>query len=346
LQKLFLTFDTEDFISENSIPALHKILENLKQRDLRALFFITGHMAERLKNFPSIVNLLDKHQIGYHSSSHSVHPTIFEFTDIEDYEEAYRISLQRETAHINPLTGEVEGRGGIYALRDLFPTKQITAFRAPGHCWSPPHLEALKSLGICHDFSTNISPVTVNYKDITFYPYPIMGHWQGKPSEYRVLFVSLRRKNPVMTIHPSLIVNQNEWDNIYWKSNPKKLIRPPIRSPTEVISLFHKFDLLLRLIGNLQKSHLVEVTPKLEKAERNLSLAKIDVEKCYQRSLRWAIKQEYKPKFLHQHFLKFFEIDLASEATNRLREVNAPREHALTSQIQPIQKEGNQDELG
>jgi len=309
LHKLFLTFDTEDFISENSIRVLHEILGGLKRYEIKALFFITGHMAEKLRNSPLIVDLLNEHQIGYHSSSHSVRPTIFEFTDVEDYEEAYRISLQRETAHVNPLTGEVEGRGGIYALTDLFPKRQITAFRAPGQCWSPPHLEALKSLGITYDFSTNVSFMPVSYKGVTFYPYPIIGHWQGKFSEYRILFISLlRRKTIVVTIHPSMFVNQREWDSIYCKTNPKKLIQPPVRSPKETRFLLRRFDLLLKQIASLQNMHLLEVTPNFERPYRKLNVTKIDVEKFYRTSIRWAKRQNYKPKFLRHHFLRFFKI--------------------------------------
>ena len=79
MHSFFLTFDTEDFISENSVPGLHKILELLKKHELIGLFFITGNMAEKLSTFQNL-NLLSEHQIGYHSSSHSIHPTLFEFT--------------------------------------------------------------------------------------------------------------------------------------------------------------------------------------------------------------------------------------------------------------------------
>jgi hypothetical protein len=268
-------------------------------------------MAEKLRNFPLIVDLLNEHQIGYHSSSHSVHPTIYEFTDIPNYEEAYRISIQRETAHINPLTGELEGKGGIYVLRELFPKKRITAFRAPGHCWSPPHLEALKSLGIRFDFSTNVSSMPVDYKEITFYPYPIIGHWCGKLSEHVILWASLLRgKTSIITLHPSLLVNQNEWDSIYWTCNPKKLVQPCARKREETKSLFRKFNSLLNQIRKLQKTGLIEVTPNLERSNRELTVSKINVEKCYQTSLRWAINQNYKPKFLRHHFFRFFNLDL------------------------------------
>lgn len=310
LRKIFLTFDIEDFISQNSISALKATLEILKKYDLKALFFITGHMAGKLKNSDEAINGLKEHEIGYHSSSHSVHPTIFEFTDIESYEEAYYISIKRETSHINPLTGEIEGKGGIYALKSLFPNKQIMAFRAPGQCWSPPHLEALRDIGIKYDFSANLSSSPINYKGITFYPYPIIGHWQGKLMDYSTLSTSLlKNKVTIISFHPHLLVTQHEWDLIYLKSNPKKLIEPPPKNPLETSSLFQKFDLLLKQLQKLQKVGLIEVGNNFEKVHKNLSVTKSVVDKCYKTSIRWCIAHNYKPKFLYQHFLKFFEIN-------------------------------------
>lgn len=306
LLRLYLTFDTEDFISKNAMSVLHKILESLKKYELKGLFFVTGHVAEKLQDFPLIIDLMNEHEVGYHSSSHSVHPTIFEFTDIKDYSEAYKVSIQRETAHVNPLNGEIEGKGGIHALKDIFPKKKITAFRAPGHCWSPPHLEALRSLGIQYDFSTNISSSLVAYKDITFYPHPLLGHWQGTLSEYRILLVSSRHGLSIMTIHPSLLVNQDEWDAIYYKSNPKKLAAPTPRNPSEAASLYRKFDVLLRQFNDLQKIHVLEVSPNLKKSKRTLSLTKIEVDNCYRTSIKWAGIQGYTPRFMHDHFLRFF----------------------------------------
>jgi hypothetical protein len=308
MRKLQLTFDTEDFISANSIWVLQWILERLKKYDLQAWFFITGHMAEKLENFPTVVDLLCEHQIGYHSSSHSVHPTIFEFTDVEDYEQAYRVSLERETTHIDPLTGEIYGKGGILTLRALFHTKQITSFRAPGHCWTPPHLEALRTLGIVSDFSTDISSTPINFKSITFNPYPAIGHWNGKLLDYETLLYSLLKNTlTVLTVHPSLFVNDNEWDSIYWVRNPKQLSPPHPRNHNEIEHLLCNFDLLIRRIAELQRVHTIDTRPSLEKPKRNLSIAKIDIERCYLRSMRWAMKHDYRPKFLLNHFIRFFE---------------------------------------
>ena len=264
-------------------------------------------MAEHLKNFPTIVNLLNEHEIGYHSSSHSVHPTIPEFTDLENYNDAIDISLQRETAHINPLTGAVEGQGGINALRDLFPKKQITAFRAPGHCWTPPHLEALQRLGFEYDFSASVSKQRVRFKDVTFYPYPLRAHWKGTPPDYLGLLLAPIRETTVLTIHPSLIVNRSEWDSIFRESNPHKLSPPQSRSPAETAALFSSFDTLLRRLRSLQKMHLITMINSLKHTTKNLSSNLINIEDCYNRSIKWALKSAYKPRFLYQHFVRFFE---------------------------------------
>ena len=284
----------------------------LEKYNLTGLFFITGHMAEKLQHFPLILDLLRTHEIGYHSSSHSVRPTIFEFTDIDDYKEAYRISLERETAHINPLSGRVERRGGINSLRDLFPAKKIAAYRAPGFCWSPPHLEALRDLGIKFDFSSNISSTPVYYKGITFYPYPILLQLRARRiSEHYFFWLSLlRHKITVLCLHPNFFVNQHMWDSIYWNGNPKDLIKPQSRSLNEIKSLFCKFNLLLKQIKSLEETGLIKIESDLTEAEEKLTATQINVQKCHETIVQWPKKFfNYEPKFLRRHFFSFFSFE-------------------------------------
>lgn len=308
MREFFLTFDVEDFISDNSIWILQRILEDLNRYNLRSLFFITGHIAEKLRKFPTVVDLFDDHMIGYHSSSHTVHPTIFEFTDVADYQMAYEISLQRETAHVDPLSGKINGRGGILALKSLFPRKGIKAFRAPGSCWSPPHLECLRDLGIEYDFSANLNAAPVDFKGITFYPFPtVFGADLFSLGFFKSL---LKHKTNVMLEHPSLLVNRGDWDTIYFLSNPVRLTPPIVRSKEETNKLLWMFDLLLRRIKTTQKMNLVQVTPDLKKSNRKLTPTKETIDKCYYSTLRWSKGIfGYKPQFLHDHFDKFFEIN-------------------------------------
>ena len=217
-------------------------------------------------------------------------------------------------------------------------TKQIVAFRAPGYCWTPPHLEALKTLGITYDFSTNISIEPFNYHGITFYPFTLLPtDWQGGIREHSYLQrLTLRRENSVLTIHPSKMVNQLDWDLIYYSKfnnfnvNPINLAQPPARTPIEASSILHKFDLLLRHLKTLQKIHLLEVTSKPKTANKTLCPTLLDAKKSYEFSVIWAEGYGYKPMFLLNHFIRFFE----TYSSNETKTVERARFRTLLNHIQ------------
>jgi hypothetical protein len=316
--KLFLTFDCEDFINPLSINALNYALELLKKYDFRAIFFLTGSLCENLRSFPNIIDLLKEHEIGYHSSSHSVHPAIFEYTDIADYEEASRISLDHETKRINPFTGEPEGRGGFLLLRDLFPRNRIVAFRAPGFCWSPPHMVALERLGIEFDFSTDISEVPIHYGQITFYPLAeggfslmLMGRSLFRSFlRIREEFFCPHSQYSLLLFHPESLVNKVFWDAIYYDGNPRRLSRAPAKSADEVAYSLRKFDLFLNRARFLKRDGVLEVTPPLQKGMVKKHFTNAEIIRSYRRSLQWAEKHfAYRPKFLLKHFFRYFKAE-------------------------------------
>lgn len=298
MREVYLTFDIEDFINERSIKSLKKILELLEKYKLTGLFFITGYMAEKISSYEDILDLLQEHMIGYHSSSHSIIPIIPMFTDVEDYQEAVEISYERETSHITPSDGEVEGEGGIKLLRDIFPEKEIVSFRAPGHSWSPPHLDALKKLGIRFDFSANISSNPVFYDGIVFYNVPI---------ERNVLQIGaslIRRQTTILRWHEHVFVNFplsgviKKNSDVLQKSEPK---------PSNIVKKeFDKFEQMLNRLSMLENLNLVENQRRL-KTTKN-ALKKVDIQKVYD-SARWwpEWRYNYKPKFLYSHLLKFSE---------------------------------------
>jgi peptidoglycan/xylan/chitin deacetylase (PgdA/CDA1 family) len=314
MREILFTFDTEDTISPGAVSILKTLLEQFKKYDAKGLFFITGHMAERLIDYPEVVSMLNEHEIGYHSSSHSTHPTIFEFTDVENYEEAYRVSMVRETSHINPLSGEIEGKGGLLAVRSVFPSKQVVSFRAPGFCWSPPHLEALRDLGIKFDFSTLIRRSPFRYKGLTFYPYPNLGDWENKSSYYRLLSLSmLKNKVTILDLHPSSFINKKEWDSIYWQKNPDKLIEPLLKDSSEVAALLKGFGTLLGRIKSFERIGILKMTSRLKESNEEVALTREDVVQCYTQSVRWPRRLfQFEPKYLERHFYKFFDIPFSA----------------------------------
>ena len=316
MRQILLTFDTEDYINEDSIRFLHLLLSCLERHELKALFFITGHMAEKLGGYAEVTRLLREHEIGFHSSSHSVHPTIFEYTDVESYKDAYEASMARETSHINPVSGQIEGRGGILAVRALFSGKPILAYRAPGFCWSPPHSEALRDLGLVFDFSANMAPFPVLYKGLTFYPYYILRDWRGSLRDYRMFLSSaFKRQVTVLCLHPSFFVTSQNWDSIYHRGNPKRIPMAPPGANPEFKSTFHSFDLFLKRIKHMEVLGLTRITPSLRTSTRKLVPTKDKVEKIYVHSMRWPKWFfDYEPRFLRSHFHEFFSTANASDA--------------------------------
>lgn len=304
--RLYLTFDVEDFINDRSLDALHHILKLLRQRHLKGLFFITGHMAEKLARFPQVVDLLEEHEIGYHSTSHSVHPTIFEYTDVDDYQEAYRASLNREVSHINPQSGTIEGRGGIELLKDVFSHKKIESFRAPGFSWSPPHLEALIHLGIKYDFSTDISGIPVKYKGITFFPFPSFIDSVPLRSFLRSV---MKKEMIVVDFHPNFFVNEDWWDSIFFSgTNPDRMYGVAPRTVNRVRSMFRRFDALLRIVDSLSKMKMIEPCNELTESKIELDSTKMDVERVYRLIVSWPTGRfSYESRFIRSHLSHFFE---------------------------------------
>jgi hypothetical protein len=306
-REIFLTFDVEDFINRRSIKSLNRILETLRKYGLQGLFFITGHMAEKLACCKETLELFADQQIGYHSSSHSVRPTILEYTDVSDYAAARLESIRRECSHINPLTGKIEGTGGITFLRELFPDHRIKAFRAPDYCWSPPHLQALADLDIIYDFSTKLFPEPATFKGITFYPYPICHYWIGRKVIISLLRAIPRNRTIVLNFHDWHFVNKRVWNNGYKHENPEKLIPAIPRSQEEIRRLFSLFEWFLSNINAMQRTGLIKVTADLKSQTVNPSIDRDSVTKQCSELVAWCKRNYYyKPKFLRKHFEKFF----------------------------------------
>lgn len=316
MQRVYLTFDVEDAINDPSFQALQTVLELLKMANLKGLFFITGDVGSKLFDSKGIVSMLAEHEIGYHSSSHSVRPTIFEYTDVPNYQEAVQASLERESSRINPLTGRIEGRGGLWNLRELFPDKKILSFRAPGFCWSPPHLEALKKLGIRYDFSANLSRKKITFNGITFYPYPLMlvppeGEEPLRRSVQRRIFRRiLSNRMIIFAMHPQSLLNAEPWDSIYFHANPISLTRVKQKTCKEVSKCTSDLAKFLMELSFLHKVGIINVSNLLEQTNQHLQLSENVISNSYHTATEWPIRFfGYHPKFLRMHFSKFFAYD-------------------------------------
>jgi hypothetical protein len=317
---LILTFDVEDFTNDASLRALTVILKLLRKHCLQGLFFVTGHMAEKLERYPDVLELLESHEIGYHSSSHSVRPTIPEFTDVRSYAEAVDASLIRETSHINPLTGKPEREGGLEILRKIFDNKNIMSFRAPGFCWTPPHLEALQKLRIKFDFSAKLygtrllSETKISFKEMIFYPFPLHGadvdFWVNPIHLISLLSSRMQKRKIVcLSAHEWCLSASKPWDSIYFQGNPANFVEKTVESNLRSIDRFLRLDVFLKGIRILEKLGLLVVAPiPEEQGSAPLEGDSVDAAGTYHFSVRWARRYfGYTPRHVLSHFFKYFD---------------------------------------
>jgi hypothetical protein len=136
-----------------------------------------------------------------------------------------------------------------------------------------------------------------------------MNNWHGKTLDYRDFLLSIiRNRITVADLHPSLFVNQDDWDSIYHKGNPKQIVYPLPRRAVEIESLFHGFDSFLKGVKYLENARLIDACPNLIESNKNLVITKRAAAESYETSIKWAKRFfNYKPQYLRNHFLGFFE---------------------------------------
>lgn len=91
-------FDTEDYTCDKSNDALRDIANILSEEGVRGHFNVVGQLAKFIldnRRF-DVIEALKPHLVGTQTLYHSRHPNITELTDLDDYDEAYRLCLAEE----------------------------------------------------------------------------------------------------------------------------------------------------------------------------------------------------------------------------------------------------------
>jgi hypothetical protein len=131
-----LWFDTEDYILPQDDEATKRLAEMLTELGVRATFKIVGEKARVLegRGRRDVIAALQRHDIGYHSNTHSQQPTV-------------AVYLQN--------AGWVEGRAEFYrrevpGVRDIERIFGVTpvAYGQPGSAWAPQAYPGLRDMGI------------------------------------------------------------------------------------------------------------------------------------------------------------------------------------------------------
>jgi hypothetical protein len=134
---VILWFDTEDYLLPASDDAAKRLAELLSQREIRATFKVVGEKARVLerRGRADVIAALRKHDIGYHSNFHSVHPAPAEYL-----------------ADCGLLDGTAEfvrhERQGAADVRRIFGRDSLACYGQPGSSWACQAIVALKDIGV------------------------------------------------------------------------------------------------------------------------------------------------------------------------------------------------------
>src|SRR5262249_55479483 len=124
-----LWFDTEDYVLPQSDDAAKRLAETLTRLGVRATFKIVGEKARTLerRGRKDVIAALKKHEIGYHSDTHSQQPTIAVYLQHTGWEdgaaEFYRREIQgvRDIERIFGVTPSCYGQPGAAWASQTFP---------------------------------------------------------------------------------------------------------------------------------------------------------------------------------------------------------------------------------
>jgi hypothetical protein len=131
-----LWFDTEDYLLPQDDDATKRLAELLSRLGVRATFKIVGEKARVLerRGRSDVIAALKRHDIGYHSNTHSQQPTIAVYLQNAGWEDGRTEFKRREEPGVND-------------IRRIFGVTP-SAYGQPGSAWAPQTYPALRDMGI------------------------------------------------------------------------------------------------------------------------------------------------------------------------------------------------------
>jgi hypothetical protein len=132
-----LWFDTEDYLLPADDDASKRLALLLEERGIKATFKLVGEKARVLekRGRRDVIEALKRHDIGYHSDFHSVHPTPTEYLAECGFLDGIHEFTRREQA-------------GAADVRRIFGVPTLSCYGQPGSSWAPQTLAALPAIGV------------------------------------------------------------------------------------------------------------------------------------------------------------------------------------------------------
>ncbi len=265
MTELIFSFDTEDFTSNTAADSIRDEARILREEGVRGCFLMVGLLARSLEKWQrdDVIEELKHHEVGLHSYGHTLHPTINEYTDVEDFSVAYNLVMKEETL-ANELVKRVAKRDRLYAACPPGNQKNYVAMYAYRDMGIPIYTDTL-----C-DTADGDGAYYCNIYQIryTFMMESLLFKECSDDDLKQVLDELALKKRAVIFTHPNNVLFSQAWDEQFYKYNRTEFdcwVEGERRPIEDSMRFYENFRRLVRMVKNDKR---FKITTYSEIAER------------------------------------------------------------------------------
>lgn len=265
MTEVIFSFDTEDFTSNRAADAIYREAEILREEGVRGGFCVVGLLAQQLKNWgrTDVIDALKHHDILTHSYGHSLHPTINEYTDKENFDEAYKLFYEQE-------------KQAIEWIKDILGCDNVLGACPPGNQKSYVAMYGYSDMGLPIYADTVCDTVNgrgVHYCNIYQTKYTFTLEWFLKKSDDAFMREKLdelaENERVICFTHPNMAIFTDFWDALnYWQENKcefgqwKYATEHPAEKTEQYYESIRRF---IRMIKSDKRFHITDYKTLYEK---------------------------------------------------------------------------------
>jgi hypothetical protein len=271
---VILWFDTEDYILPQSDDAAKRLAVFLTQQGVKATFKMVGEKARVLerRGRRDVIGALAQHEIGYHTNTHSQHPTPAEYESTLDWDAGVEEFVRRE-------------RSGFDDVRRIFG-QVPTCYGQPGSSWAPQVFPALKKWGV-KVYLDEGDQVGLNGKPFWYggllnifntsegaklHPNQDWSNLAEARARFQEFYLRMtsRPEGGIISFyfHPCEFVHREFWDGVNFARGanppPEEWKVPPMKSPEESERAFKFFEELISYMKSFPRVEFVTASQALQ----------------------------------------------------------------------------------
>jgi len=273
---VYLWFDIEDYVTKEADDPTLIFLNILRKQKVPVTCKLVAEEVRALveRGRTDVLSAISECDVGYHSDTHSQHPTVWEYLAERDLSSGAKEFLSRE-------------EGGVQLIREVFH-RVPTCYGHPGVMWAPHVYPALCSMGIsmyldetkilnlnnepywyCGMLNLNGAGRNLIYFDYSFEkPDGIVALKSKVRRIYKRLSKSTDGGAVSICLHPHTAVNKTTWDIVNFARGENRAKeeyeRPPAQPEAVTKRAYKDFDEFIRYISSFENVQWITAKDALE----------------------------------------------------------------------------------